>query len=230
LRVPLWLEFKGRRVLVVGGGRVGTRRALKFLDAGAEVKVLSLWFSDELRRRAREDKRLVLVEGDAGDEELLDELIRWADMVVIATDNPEVNEKVWRIAEKYRRWVNDATNAERTEVVVPYEAEVHGLRIAVTSEGKTGVAARHARDRIVEVLSRDVEIKTLYDAMKEAKKILKATISNAKQRFPIYFKIEKDPVFAEAVKRGDVEAAIRRAREIIEEEAARIRQSEPHVK
>ncbi len=222
MRVPLWLEFGGRRVLVVGGGRVGTRRALKFLRAGAEVRVLSLWFSDELRREASRNPRLVLVKADASDEQLLDELVKWADMVVIATDNREVNEKVWRMAEKYRKWVNDATDAERTQVVVPYEGEVHGLRFAVTSEGKTGVAARHARDRIGEWLSRDRELQALYDAMKEAKKILKATIPDAKKRFPIYFEIEKDAEFMEAVRRGDVEAAVRRAKEIIEAEASRL--------
>ena len=220
LRIPLWLEMEGRRVLVVGGGNVGTRRALKFLEAGARVRVLSLYFSDLLRREASRNPRLELVEGDASREDVVREHVGWADIVVIATDKPEVNELVWSIAKSMRKWVNDATNAERTEVVVPYEGEVFGgLRFAVTSEGKSVVAARLARDRVKRCLERDLELKTLFEAMTYAKQFMKKAIPDAKKRFPIYFEIEKDPLFREAVRRGDVEKAKKRAEEIILEKA-----------
>jgi len=216
LRIPLWLEMEGRRVLVVGGGNVGTRRALKFLEAGACVRVLSLYFSDLLRREASRNPRLELVEGDASREDVVREHVGWADIVVIATDKPEVNELVWSIAKSMRKWVNDATNAERTEVVVPYEGEVFGgLRFAVTSEGKSGVAARWARDRVKRCLERDLELKTLFEAMTYAKQFMKKAIPDAKKRFPIYFEIEEDPMFRKAVERGDVEEAKKRAEEII---------------
>ena len=38
---PLFIDLKGKKVLVVGGGKVGTRRALYMLKAGAEVIVIS---------------------------------------------------------------------------------------------------------------------------------------------------------------------------------------------
>jgi len=212
--------MEGRRVLVVGGGNVGTRRALKFLEAGAHVRVLSLYFSDILREEASRNPRLELVEGDASREDVVREHVSWADIVVIATDNPEVNRIVWSVAKSMRKWVNDATNAERTEVVVPYEGEVFdGLRFAVTSEGRSGVAARWARDRIKQCLEKDVELKTLFEAMSHAKQFLKKVIPDAKKRFPIYFEIEKDPLFREAVRRGDVGKAKKRAEEIILEKA-----------
>jgi len=64
MRIPLFIEFEGKRVLVIGGGGVGTLRAKKFLEAGASVKVLSLDFSDELKELSREG-RVELVKGDA---------------------------------------------------------------------------------------------------------------------------------------------------------------------
>ena len=119
-----------------------------------------------------------------------------------------------------RKWINDATNAERTEVVVPYEGTVFdGLRFAVTSEGKSGVAARWARDRIKRCLEGDLELRTLFEAMTYAKQFMKKIIPDAKKRFPIYFEIEEDPAFREAIKRGDVEGAKKRAKEIILEKA-----------
>lgn len=36
---PLYLEMSDKNVLVVGAGEVGQRRALRFLDAGANVVI-----------------------------------------------------------------------------------------------------------------------------------------------------------------------------------------------
>ncbi|BEP17380.1 bifunctional precorrin-2 dehydrogenase/sirohydrochlorin ferrochelatase [Pyrofollis japonicus] len=193
MRIPLWLEMRGRRVLVVGGGSVGTRRALMFLDAGAEVKVVAKEFSEKLREAAAKNNRLTLVEGDAGNKEFLRPLVEWADIVVVATDNELVNSRVWELAKKARKWVNDATSAERTEIVVPYSGEVYGggLRVAVTSEGKTGVAARHALHRIIKCLEEDKELRMLYEAMRRLKPVLKKHVAVAKQRVPIYYEVEE---------------------------------------
>ncbi len=193
MRIPLWLEMSGRRVLVVGGGNVGTRRALMFREAGAEVRVVAKWFSNKLAEAAKRDNGLRLIETDASNKEELEPHIKWADIVVIATDNKEVNNLVWRLAEKHRRWVNDATDAERTQVVVPYMGEAYngGLKVAVTSEGRTGVAARNALQRILECLERDEELRVLYDVMARLKPVLKKHVAVAKQRIPIYYEVEE---------------------------------------
>lgn len=193
MRIPLWLEMNNRRVLVIGGGNVGTRRALMFRNAGAIVRVIAKWFSPRLVEAAGKDPGIELVEADAGNEKLLEKHIEWADIVVIATDNEEINNKVWRITQRYRRWVNDATNAERTEVVVPYAGEVYGggLKIAVTSEGRTGVAARNALQKLIECLEDDEELRTLYEVMARLKPVLKKHLRVAKQRIPVYYKVEE---------------------------------------
>ncbi len=192
MRIPLWLEMSNRRVLVVGGGNVGTRRALMFRRAGAEVRVVAKWFSDKLAEAAKKDNGIRLIEADAGNEEELEPHVEWADIVVIATDNEGVNNLVWRLAEKHRRLVNDATNAERTQVVVPYMGEAYngGLKVAVTSEGRTGVAARNALQRILKCLERDEELRLLYDVMARLKPVLKKHVPIAKQRIPLYYEVE----------------------------------------
>jgi len=45
MRIPLYIDFRDKKVLVIGGGMVGTSRAKKFLEYGAEVFVLSKEFS-----------------------------------------------------------------------------------------------------------------------------------------------------------------------------------------
>ncbi|WP_048061709.1 precorrin-2 dehydrogenase/sirohydrochlorin ferrochelatase family protein [Hyperthermus butylicus] len=224
MRVPLWIEMNGLRVLVVGGGGVGSRRAAWFLKAGAEVRVLSLEFRDELVAEAARNPKLSLIKLDASDEKQVEEHVKWADIVVIATDNPVVNEIAWRLARRHRKLVNDATNADRTMIVVPYIGEVYngGLKIAVTSEGLTGVAARHARDKIIECLESDTELRTLFEVMWRVKKVLKSLVAEAKKRIPVYFEVEDELMrHRDVLKRGDLEAAASIAAEVLAKVAGR---------
>ena len=202
MRIPLWLEMGNRRVLVVGGGRVGTRRARMFREAGAQVRVVGLGFSEELWEAAAGDPGLELIQLDASDPEALVPHVEWADIVVIATNEPRVNDAVWRLARERRRWVNDATDAARTEIVVPYRASFLGgaLEVAVTTQGRSGVVARHALERIRGCLEGDEVLEKLYEAMWRVKPVLKALVPDGRQRFPVYFEAERRVL--EAIREG----------------------------
>lgn len=193
MRIPLWVEVKGRRVTVFGGGSVGTRRALMFRDAGATIRVVGLYFSRELRERAKSDDGIILVEADARNRDVVRENVEWADIVVIATSDNEVNRIVWETAKALGKWVNDATDAMRTDIIVPYTLEIldGAVKIAVTSEGKSGVVARRVRDIIKECFEGRNDIAILYEVMWRVKPVLKQLIPDGRQRFPVYFEVEK---------------------------------------
>ena len=220
-RVPLWVEMSGRRVLVVGGGRVGARRALFFRSAGALVRVASLEFVEELLEASKRDPGVELVRLDASRLEQLRPLVEWSDLVVIATSDPRVNEMVWRLARELRRWVNDATDASRTEIVVPYRASLlgGGVEVAVTSEGRSGVAARHVLERIKECVDGDEKLRVLYEVMWRVKPVLKALVEDGRRRFPVYFRVE-EAVLPHA-ERGDLDAALEAAARVIAAETGR---------
>ena len=219
MRIPLYVEAEGRNVLVVGGGNVGTRRALKFLEAGANVRVLSKEFSSRLVEKSREEQRLQLIRADASNPGEVESLVRWADIVVLATDNLELNRRISRLARKYRRLVNNATDASDTEVVVPFELEVNGIRVAVTTEGRAGVVARLAAERIKNLLESDVELRTLMEVMSRAKEYMKKVIDSPKKRFPIYFELADDEKLRSLARQGRAEEAWLRAKEIIDSKA-----------
>jgi precorrin-2 dehydrogenase/sirohydrochlorin ferrochelatase len=216
VRIPLFIEFNDRNVLVIGGGGVGTRRALKFLTAGANVRVLSLEFSDELLKYA-EQGNVELVKGDAGDVELLRRNIEWADLVIIATNNPEINENARKIARNLRKFFNDATNAEETEVVVPFEGEVNGIRIAVTTEGLSGVMARKTINKVIAMLKNDEELMKMSNVWYAVKRRIKESINDVRVRLKLYMELDNDEKFNELAKRGDIEEALEYVMKKIEE-------------
>jgi precorrin-2 dehydrogenase/sirohydrochlorin ferrochelatase len=207
MRIPIWVEASRLRVLVFGGGSVGTRRARFFRSAGAEVRVVAREVSPELGALGVEIKRVDLRVYDPSPD------IQWAD-VVIAVSDVELAERLYKLADDMGKLVNDATDASRTHVVVPYEREVAGLRIAVTSEGAAGTPARLSLDVIEECIKRSW-IPAFYEVYSVLKKEAKAWIPDAKQRLRFYQQLAEDGVFMSLVKSGDLEGALARGRELL---------------
>jgi precorrin-2 dehydrogenase/sirohydrochlorin ferrochelatase len=212
--IPLFIDVSGLRVVVFGGGSVGTRRALEFSSAGARVTVVASQFSHELEVAAKAGQvELVKAEVRPGDN--VDGFIRGAHIVVIATSDMELNDYLASRALSLGVLVNNATEARKGNVVYPFTAEpIEGLKVAVTSLGLSGVAARRARDRIVECLSSDRYLRTLLSVMSKFKEELKESVGDPKVRVPLYFKVSEDETFNRLVEQGDEDGALRRALEI----------------
>src|SRR5690349_12770582 len=106
--VPVGLVVAGRRVLVVGGGRVAARKVATFADAGALVTVVAPEVVAELEERADiAIERRRYQPGDAGGYRL----------VVTATGDPEVNQAVFDDAESAGTWCNAADDPERCSFI-----------------------------------------------------------------------------------------------------------------
>ncbi len=203
MRIPLYIDPSNWKVVVFGGGRVGTRRALKFLNAGARVVVVSKEFSDELMRSGAE-----LVKVDELDEKTIKDLIKDADLVVIATTDKELNDKIYNVAKALGKLVNDATNAKRSSVHVPFETSVDGIRIAVSSEGASGVSAHIALAIIEEFLKRNLLWRRINEFAKMFKERLKEEIDDPKRRFGLYWYVMFDDEVMRMIKEGKVEDAV----------------------
>ncbi len=202
MRIPLYIDFRGKNVLIIGGGGVGTSRARKFRETGANVRVLSLNFSEEL-----ENMDVELVTGDARNSDFLEEHVKWCDLVTVAIPDVGVNDTVIELARKHRALVNLANDSERTEVVVPFEGEIEGIRFAVTTEGKSGIVARVVRDRIAEMLENDEETINLLRAMDFLKRYMKENEIPVDVRMKMYFAISSDDSFKKLVKEGKIREA-----------------------
>jgi precorrin-2 dehydrogenase/sirohydrochlorin ferrochelatase len=199
-------------VLVFGGGSVGTRRAKFFHSAGARVRVVARDVSPELEALGVEIRREDLRQYDPRQD------VEWADVVVIAVNDSELAERLFKLAEGMGKLVNDATDASRTHVVVPYEREVAGLRIAVTSEGAAGTPARLSLDVIEECIKRSW-IPAFYEVYSVLKKEAKAKIPDAKKRLRFYQMLAEDEIFMSHVKNRRGEEALARGRELLEKVA-----------
>ena len=141
------LRLQGCDVLVVGGGRVATRRVPKLLDAGATVRLVAPRVSPELRGLA-DDGRLGWEQRTFDDADL-DGV--W--YVLAATDDPAANARVCQLASANRIFCVRADDALAGTAWTPATEQADGLTVAVIGN-RDPRRSKAVREAIVEVLSR----------------------------------------------------------------------------
>ncbi len=213
--IPLFINVKGKRVAVFGGGSVGERRARMFAEAGADVVVAAEEFSDGLRRMASKGLvKLVELKLPEGLGEAK-RIIEWSWLVVVALGDQEAARLVAEEALRAGKLVNNAVDAGMGDVVVPFRATVWGdMQLAVTSLGRSGIAARTALEEAVRCLESREDLRRLYEALKAVKSELKARVPDAGERIKLYFEIAGDARFRELAVAGRLREALERALEI----------------
>ncbi len=72
---PLFMEMSDKNILIVGSGEVGTRRAIRFIESGANVILLGTMLPIELLKLGASSKPMNEAQ----------KWIKWADLVVLAT-------------------------------------------------------------------------------------------------------------------------------------------------
>ena len=146
--LPIGLDVRGRSCLVVGGGDVGTRKALTLARAGANVTVVSPAVTPELAEQI-EAGRAKWVH-----EPYREEHLGGAFLVVAATDDGALNAAVVRLASEHGALVCDASSGERSQVIFGALLEAEDATIAVFTGGRDPARARRTRDQIAGFFAR----------------------------------------------------------------------------
>jgi precorrin-2 dehydrogenase/sirohydrochlorin ferrochelatase len=139
---PLFIDLREKEVIVVGGGDVAERKVKGLLDTQAIIKVISPEVTDRLERWATEG--------------LIDHVARafapgdldsaW--LVIAATDDPAVQEAVYREASAHRNFCNVVDQPDLCSFIVPSTVRRGDLCLAISTGGKCPALARHLRREI----------------------------------------------------------------------------------
>jgi siroheme synthase-like protein len=140
---PIALHGERITAVVVGGGSVGTRKALALATAGAQVRVVSPLVTSELEEA--EHMRRITVLREAYRSSHLDP----ANVVIAATDSREVNAQIAVDAHARGKLVNITDYPDEGNFHTMALHRSGDVTIAVSSGGVPGAAAR-IRDAIAE--------------------------------------------------------------------------------
>ena len=139
---PIFLDVKERTAVVIGGGRVATRKAAGLAEAGARVRVIAPMVSRGLR--AHEVERRAYRPGD----------LKGAALAFAATDDRRVNHAVAIEARRRGIPVNVADSLEECTFIVPARIARDELQIAISTGGRSPRLAKRLRQRLEAELRR----------------------------------------------------------------------------
>ncbi len=135
---PIFLELSGRKCVVVGGGKVASRKVARLLEAGADVTVVAPEVSPEIADLASQG-RLRWLKREYGSDVLADAFLAFA-----ATDSPEVNRRVAQDARDAGALVNVASGTGG-DFMVPSVIRRGDLIVAIGTGGASPEVARRLR-------------------------------------------------------------------------------------
>ncbi|WHP31645.1 siroheme synthase CysG [Trabulsiella odontotermitis] len=144
--LPIFCQLRDRDCLLVGGGDVAERKARLLLDAGARLTVNARDVVPQFTVWA-ESGSVTLVKGDFNPS-LLD--TSW--LVIAATDDEQVNERVSQAAEARRIFCNVVDAPKQASFIMPSIIDRSPLMVAVSSGGTSPVLARLLREKLEAIL------------------------------------------------------------------------------
>ena len=152
---PIFLDVRGQRTIVVGGGKVAERKVRKLLRAGADVRVISPKLTPRLAQWVAE-KRISVVrrryrKGDISAAPHRDVPL----LVFAATNDPAAQRAVREDARAAGSFVNVASDPAQCDFLVPASFTHGELNVAVSTSGTNPSLARGLRLRLQRFLGEE---------------------------------------------------------------------------
>ena len=189
----LYLKTSGLKVFILGTGEVATRRANKFLDHGAIVKLAGSSIDDEL-----------IVKGaELHSTDEVDDLVDWSDFVVIASGDRKLSDYVADIS--YEKLINRADFPEDGDIIVPTSFNIGDIEISIFTNGKSPLMARQLRKRIQSIITEEDILEI--ELQDYSRSLLKEIIPNQKERRDYLYKIFEDEYIQELIGAGEIDKA-----------------------
>jgi len=190
---PLLLKLDDKKVFILGSGEVATRRAIRFHESGAKVTICGDNIQKQLKDMGIKHRPL--------DE--MEDWIKWADIIVTASGNPNLNEKAASLASG--KLLNRADKPQKGNLIVPIIFSTEDVNIAISTKGKSPIMARILRDKIKNAITeQDILQIRLQDY---ARRKLKKKIPDQKIRRKILYKLSEDNKIQDHLKHGNLEGA-----------------------
>ncbi|MBF0328960.1 MAG: bifunctional precorrin-2 dehydrogenase/sirohydrochlorin ferrochelatase [Nitrospirae bacterium] len=147
LYYPAFISLKGKKCVVVGGGRVAERKVSQLVSAGGVIKVISPVITEGLRKH-KAKRKIIHIERryQKGD-------LRGAFLVIAASSDKEVNNSVSADAEYL---VNVIDQPELANFIAPAVISREPLAIAVSTSGASPAFSKTIREELEQLYPSDI--------------------------------------------------------------------------
>lgn len=151
---PIFLKTENFRILIVGGGFVGTEK-VRFLlknSPDAKVTLVAKEISEEIRENAARYAALVLREKAFEDRDL-----EGMQLVIAGTADKELNREIYEAAKHRGILVNVADTPELCDFYLGSIVTKGDLKLAISTNGKSPTLSKRLREFFEDVLPDEID-------------------------------------------------------------------------
>jgi len=167
---PIFLNLRGKKCLVVGGGEVAERKVNSLIECNADVTVISPVANEKIAELFKKNK--IVYEKRTYQTGDLDGFF----LVIGATDSKKINESISREAEDLKILCNIVDIPELCSFFVPSVVNSGDLKIAISTNGKSPALAKKIRKELENIYGSEYAVFLDYMG-KIREKLLKSNIS-----------------------------------------------------
>jgi len=146
---PMFLKLEGRTCLVLGAGSVGEPKIRSLLQAGAEVRVVAPCVTAAVKGWS-ERGILTWHKRNFAAEDL-----EGVFLVIAATNSREVNEEIFREAQRRKILCNAVDEPEHCDFYYPAVVRRGQLQLAISTGGQSPALAQRLRRQLEKQFSRE---------------------------------------------------------------------------
>lgn len=206
---PVNLILEGRKVVMVGAGRIAARKVEALLAAGADVHVIASEVGPEVRAW-----------GDAGTLRIQERPFEPSDLdgawlAFTATDDPAVNRHVYEAGEVRRVFVNSADDPANCSLTLMSVIRRGDLQIAIGTSGRSPALAVHLKEALT------AEIGPEYEGLLEVLSAVREEIRSRGESSEAYdWRPAFDSAILDLIRADRLEEAKERLRECLSSSSA----------
>ena len=207
--LPLFIDVTGEKCLVVGGGKVASRKLIPILSTNMIVTLISPDIIDEIHQASNEHKNLKIIKRKFNSEDIEDQFL-----IVAATNDTKINKEIAKISKEKNILINMAEDSISGNTLIPSVVDRDPIKIAVSSGAASPILTRLVKTKLETVIP--YSFSKLAEFMMEYRSAVKKTFSKISERRN-FWEIFLDGPISEMVLSGHVDKAKKALEKSLEE-------------
>jgi precorrin-2 dehydrogenase/sirohydrochlorin ferrochelatase len=182
------LRIEGKKVLVIGGGTLGERKAKKLVHHSPEITVISKNFTPDLKELQKKDKLILIKEDIKENPKWLTEQISETDLLYVATDDTQLNQRLSTIAREHKVLVCVVDMPMISDFYSPATFQKGSIRVGICTDGKSPLMSKMLRKRLESVVSDEdsIQVELQSYARKKAHEIIPDSDNRRNALYRVY--------------------------------------------
>ena len=197
--LPLFIETTGKKCLIVGGGKVASRKLIPILKAKMKVTLISPEVIEEIELNFHKNKNLKIIKRKFKPEDIEDQFL-----IIAATNEKTTNQKIAKLSKDNNILVNMAEDSLSGNTLIPSVVDRDPIKIAVSSGAASPILTRLVKTKLETVIP--YSFSKLADIMMEYRDVVKKNFLKISDRRK-FWEVFLDGPVSEMVLSGHIDKA-----------------------